>query len=157
MVYRVSVNESGEMSNLRWDFDYSGQWIARSGLHLGDDVHSDWRINVCDDGSFSVEDSDSELTTRNQTFDSFESAKIWCQSEEDKYVSGVQDVGFQSLSDFLGEQIAKLNSLRRCNVYMNDLNDGLEEHVESSGDFVRYADLDAIVAEMKTRAEKEKS
>ena len=145
------------MSNLRWDFDYSGQWIARSGLHLGDDVHSDWRINVCDDGSFSVEDSDSELTTRNQTFDSFESAKIWCQSEEDKYVSGVQDVGFQSLSDFLGEQIAKLNSLRRCNVYMNDLNDGLEEHVESSGDFVRYADLDAIVAEMKTRAEKEKS
>ena len=153
----MSVNDSGEMSNLRWDFDYSGQWIARSGLHLGDDVHSDWRINVCDDGSFSVEDSDSELTTRNQTFDSFESAKIWCQSEEDKYVSGVQDVGFQSLSDFLGEQIAKLNSLRRCNVYMNDLNDGLEEHVESSGDFVRYADLDAIVAEMKTRAEKEKS
>ena len=157
MVYRVSVNESGEMSNLRWDFDYSGQWIARSGLHLGDDVHSDWRINVCDDGSFSVEDSDSELTTRKQTFDSFESAKIWCQSEEDKYVLGVQDVGFQTVADFLGEQIEKLNSLRRCNVYMNDLNDGLEEHVDSSGEFVRYADLDAIVAEMKTRAEKEKS
>ena len=155
MVYRVSVNESGEMSNLRWDFDYSGQWIARSGLHLGDDVHSDWRINVCDDGSFSVEDSDSELTTRKQTFDSFESAKIWCQSEEDKYVLGVQDVGFQTVADFLGEQIEKLNSLRRCNVYMNDLNDGLEEHVDSSGEFVRYADLDAIVAEMRARAELE--
>ena len=143
------------MSNLRWDFDYSGQWIARSGLHLGNDVHSDWRINVCDDGSFSVEDSDSELTTRNQTFDSFESAKIWCQSEEDKYVLGVQDVGFQTVADFLGEQIEKLNSLRRCNVYMNDLNDGLEEHVDSSGEYVRYADLDAIVAEMKTRATQE--
>lgn len=155
MVYRVSVNESGEMSNLRWDFDYSGQWIARSGLHLGDDVHSDWRINVCDDGSFSVEDSDSELTTRNQTFDSFESAKIWCQSEEDKYVSGVQDVGFQSLSDFLGEQIAKLTSLRRLDVVMNGFEDGTREEFVDDGHYVIYRDLDAIVAEMRARAELE--
>ena len=143
------------MSNLRWDFDYSGQWIARSGLHLGNDVHSDWRINVCDDGSFSVEDSDSELTTRNQTFDSFESAKIWCQSEEDKYVLGVQDVGLQSVADFLGDQIAKFTQLKRWEVHANKGHDGPDFEVEPDGEYVRYADLDAIVAEMKTRATQE--
>ena len=143
------------MSNLRWDFDYSGQWIARSGLHLGDDVHSDWRINVCDDGSFSVEDSDSELTTRNQTFDSFESAKIWCQSEEDKYVSGVQDVGFQSLSDFLGEQIEKLKSIQRVSIEANADTETMEYDNANYGPYVRYADLDAIVADMRTRSTQE--
>ena len=140
------------MSGLRWTFDDCGGWNANSAINC-----AYWRINVCDDGTFGIAESDNDLTNRDDTFDTLLKAKLWCETQENIFTSRKQDTGLQSLSDFLGEQIEKLNSLRRCNVYMNDLNDGLEEHVESSGDFVRYADLDAIVAEMKTRAEKEKS
>ena len=63
---------------LRWTFDGSGEWFAESAIG----VSLFWRIGVCDDGTFAVSESSSELTRRRETFDSLADAKAFCNHEE---------------------------------------------------------------------------
>lgn len=60
-----------------WAFD-GGEWEASSVVH-DDGVPFTWRIGVCDDGSFSVTESDSELTDRRETFATLCEAKEFCR------------------------------------------------------------------------------
>jgi hypothetical protein len=70
---------------MRWDFDGAGEWRAWSDRMDSDDVcHLEWRIQVCDDGTFSVNASDPELTERKETFPTLQAAKDFCQQLEGK-------------------------------------------------------------------------
>lgn len=44
----------------------------------------EWRIAVCDDGTFCVSESDAELTDRAETFDTLRDAKTWCEEQEER-------------------------------------------------------------------------
>lgn len=66
---------------MKWDFDGEGQWTACSAV-TDDDYMFVWRISVCDDGTFSVSESDDELTDRKETFDSLLDAKSWCNEQD---------------------------------------------------------------------------
>lgn len=67
---------------LKWEFDSLGQWQAESSQIDEDGFAYEWRISVCDDGTFTVVDSDSELTTRRETFSTLQTAKAFCESSE---------------------------------------------------------------------------
>lgn len=66
---------------LRWTFDGDGEWEASSSMRDGGNPFV-WRIGVCDDGTFAVSESDSELTNCKETFCSLDAAKAFCQYEE---------------------------------------------------------------------------
>lgn len=70
---------------LRWTFDGSGEWEASSVFHDGGNPFM-WRIGVCDDGTFAVSESDSELTGHKETFCSLDAAKAFCQYHENSSV-----------------------------------------------------------------------
>lgn len=70
------------MSVLRWNFDYAGQWSADSQVD-GEGMYQ-WRIGVCDDGTFDVSESDVRLTKRRDTFDTLKMAKAWCEREDSR-------------------------------------------------------------------------
>ena len=73
-----------EGERMNWDFDGEGGWDALSSV--GDDgVMFSWRIVVCDDGTFSVNESDDELTDRKETFDTFRDAKTWCAKRDEEF------------------------------------------------------------------------
>lgn len=65
-----------------WRFDGSGEWEAFSSQ--GDPESPDmWRIQVCDDGTFDVNCSDSWLLNgKVKTWPSLSVAKEWCESGE---------------------------------------------------------------------------
>lgn len=69
--------------NLSFDFDGEGGWEASSFIH-DDGCSFVWRIHVCDDGSFDVSDSDSELVGvhRLPTFATLADAKGYCEQKE---------------------------------------------------------------------------
>lgn len=62
---------------LSWSFDGVGSWEAYSSL-----TNFVWRIAVCDDGTFCVNESDSELTDCKDTFCGLEAAQKFCQHAE---------------------------------------------------------------------------
>lgn len=69
---------------MNWDFDGEGSWEAFSSV--GDDgAMFQWRIAVCDDGTFCVNESDGELTDRKETFDTLRDAKNWCAEEDERF------------------------------------------------------------------------
>jgi len=66
---------------LHWFFDHMGEWEAFSAI-CGDGVPFRWAIGVCDDGTFTVSESDTELTDRRECFNTLNEAKAWCQERE---------------------------------------------------------------------------
>jgi hypothetical protein len=66
---------------LKWYYNGEGQWHAESELH-DDGACFTWSISMTDDGQFSVFDSDSELTDREETFASLKAAKEFCDTSE---------------------------------------------------------------------------
>lgn len=68
-----------------WDFDGDGVWEAFSSIQ-DDEMAFEWRIVVCEDGTFSVAESDPELTDREETFDTLRDAKSWCEEREKEFI-----------------------------------------------------------------------
>jgi hypothetical protein len=71
---------------MRWEFDSAGEWEAKSHRLDEDDQNYIWRIQVCDDGTFSVSDSDWELTEHKETFATLKEAKDFCESIEGRVI-----------------------------------------------------------------------
>jgi hypothetical protein len=73
------------MNCLKWTFDYSGEWtawsVAKEGLQ--------YRIQVCDDGTFDISKSDHGLTRRVETFQRLRNAKEFCETEERVYTANL--------------------------------------------------------------------
>lgn len=75
---------------LHWRFEGDGSWWAAS--EMQDSGHRFiWRIAVCDDGTFSVDQSDAELTESKETFDTLKQAKAWCEEREREFREGERD------------------------------------------------------------------
>ena len=95
-VIRSSIRSYEDLSRrfavLTWSFDGQGEWSASSAIN--DDGSSfDYRIGVCDDGSFDVSQSDSELigNARPETFPSLADAQGWCNNNEFSMVKSLRD------------------------------------------------------------------
>lgn len=73
------------VNTLRWDFDGDGEWSAMSCVH-DDGYIFEWRIQVCEDGTFSIAASDGELCARPETFESLREAKQWCNDRDAEYL-----------------------------------------------------------------------
>ena len=71
------------MASLRWDFDGRGGWDATSAFQP-DGIPRDWRIVVCDDGTFDVNESDESLLPARKIncFPNLREAKEWCVNRE---------------------------------------------------------------------------
>lgn len=67
---------------MRWRFNGSGEWESFAFGGKDDDLLM-WRIQVCEDGSFSVNESDPGLTDRKETFSTLAAAKQFCESSDD--------------------------------------------------------------------------
>lgn len=77
----VFFHDWGNNVTLHWKFDQLGGWTAESKrTDLGETLH--WAIAVCDDGTFTVAESDSFLTCSNQCFATLQEAQRWCDCEE---------------------------------------------------------------------------
>jgi hypothetical protein len=63
---------------MKWIFDYSGEWTAWSKAKEG----LQYRIQVCDDGTFDISKSDHGLTRPVDTFQRLRTAKAFCEAEE---------------------------------------------------------------------------
>lgn len=73
-----------ERNHLSWEFDGEGAWEADSVI-VDDGVPFRYRIVVCDDGTFDVSESDSELlggTGKRECFVSLDEAKSWAAGNE---------------------------------------------------------------------------
>jgi hypothetical protein len=69
---------------IRWEFDGSGEWTAYSCAH-DDGVHFEYRIQVCDDGTFDISKSDGELvphTPKPECLPLLSLAKAACEKAE---------------------------------------------------------------------------
>lgn len=66
---------------LRWAFDGSGEWAAESRYH-DDSLQFKYVIGVCDDGTFTLAGSDSELGCKSHCFRTLAEAKEYCQTME---------------------------------------------------------------------------
>jgi hypothetical protein len=67
---------------MKWIFDYSGEWAAWSKAKEG----LQYRIQVCDDGTFDISKSDHGLINRKETFKELRSAKAFCESSENTFL-----------------------------------------------------------------------
>lgn len=69
------------IDGLRFEYRGGGMWSAASRLHdEGSPFY--WHINVLEDGTFSVGNSDSGLTGKVPSFASLDAAKEWCDRKE---------------------------------------------------------------------------
>jgi hypothetical protein len=77
-------------SGLRWFFEGCGRWTASSWMEANGSAFQ-WKIRVIVDGSFSVNESDRELTDgKVPTFANLDHAKEWCDEQEDSARSTYQ-------------------------------------------------------------------
>ena len=87
---RIMAKETGVVPKpLEWEYDHEGTWSAASTMGH-DGVCFIWRIGACEDGTFDVNETDSELcATRNKvkTFLGLAAAKSHCQEREDEMVA----------------------------------------------------------------------
>lgn len=68
-----------------WTFDGFGQWDANSKKKNGADEPKSWVIDVCEDGTFMLENSCSGLMSSDQsrkTFPTLAKAKKYCEELE---------------------------------------------------------------------------
>jgi hypothetical protein len=76
------------MTQLQWDY-YKGTWDAQSQAQA-EECNLIWRIEVMEDGTFDVNESDSELTNskvKHKTFSTFAEAARHCQDSENELVA----------------------------------------------------------------------
>lgn len=71
---------------LFWECAGHGEWQADSCLH-DEGIPFVWVIGVCNDGTFDVSKSDSELTDRKDCFPTLAAAKAFCQASENLAIS----------------------------------------------------------------------
>jgi hypothetical protein len=64
--------------HMDWVFDCRGEWTTWSKAKEG----LQYRIYVCDDGTFDISRSDHGLTRRVDTFQRLLNAKVFCETEE---------------------------------------------------------------------------
>jgi hypothetical protein len=76
---------------MRWEFDAAGEWEAKSCRLDEDDQNLIWRIQVCDDGTFSVNASDCELKVCKETFRTLQAAKDYCEWKESRLIVSSTD------------------------------------------------------------------
>lgn len=69
---------------MKWEFDGDGAWDAYSAQH-DDGNPFVWRIVVCEDGTFDVSQSASELTDRKECFPTLAGAKAFCERRESSF------------------------------------------------------------------------
>jgi hypothetical protein len=72
---------------MNWVFDYDGEWTAFSKAKEG----LQYRIQVCDDGTFDIGKSDHGLTRRVDTFQRLHNAKVFCETEERVHLEQLVD------------------------------------------------------------------
>lgn len=63
---------------MNWQFDHSGEWTAWSAAKEG----LQYRIQVCEDGTFDISKSDHGLVSRSETFQMLRNAKAFCDTAE---------------------------------------------------------------------------
>lgn len=80
---RLGMPRVLDAGKLRWEFDSQGEWTAFS-LAQDGGVPFQYRIQVCDDGTFWVVRSDSELVGEHppECFPSLCKAQEWCSGNE---------------------------------------------------------------------------
>jgi hypothetical protein len=68
---------------MHWEFQGDGTWQAQSS-HCDEFDNFTWEIVVCDDGTFDVSESDSELLNDGKpaTFDTLKLAQAYCEELE---------------------------------------------------------------------------
>lgn len=66
---------------MRWHFDGTGSWFAKSKFGDDDDPLT-YRIRVCDDGSFDLSESSPGLCAKHGTFMTLDAAKAFCAGNE---------------------------------------------------------------------------
>lgn len=69
--------------------------------------------------------------------------------EQGDAMTDPKERGLLELAKFLGEQIKRLNDLKRVSVVMNGFEDGIHEEEGNDGEYVRVVDLDKIVETLK--------
>ena len=77
-------NTKEQAMSLSWEFNGEGAWTAYSRLN-DEGSQFQYTIAVCDDGTFDVSESDSELlggTSKPECFPTLVAAKDWCQANE---------------------------------------------------------------------------
>jgi hypothetical protein len=70
---------------MRWTFDGSGSWSAKSKVKDPDGDKCTWEIRVCDDGEFECEIDHPDVLDR-PSFNQLSVAKDYCQLTEAKIV-----------------------------------------------------------------------
>lgn len=75
---------------MKWDFNGDGSWEAFS-AQQDDGSQFQWRISVCDDGTFDVSESDPELTNRKEGFSTLAAAKQFCEELERQATEPVKE------------------------------------------------------------------
>ncbi len=78
---------------LCWVFHHDGSWSTRSQIEDDNGVTFEWIIAICDDGTFSVNESDGELTREAQCFATLASAKSYCEEREAGLLEGTIALG----------------------------------------------------------------
>lgn len=74
---------------LKWTFDPPGDWEAGSAIKDDDGDALDWRIQVVEDGTFNVSESDRELIPYPvRCFPMLAKAQEWCELVEAALVAG---------------------------------------------------------------------
>ncbi len=63
---------------MNWLFDFAGEWTAWSKAKEG----MQYRIQVCEDGTFDISKSDHGLVIRTDTFQMLRNAKAFCETAE---------------------------------------------------------------------------
>lgn len=66
---------------MRWRFDGKGGWEAFSKFS-NNGVSLVYRIHVCDDGTFTLDDTDKELLGKYDAFPTLSQAKAVCKGNE---------------------------------------------------------------------------
>lgn len=77
------------INKMQWYYAMDGQWELRSAMH-DQGCPFIWLINVQEDGTFSIANSDRELTDWNVPFNTLGDAKAFCESREDEFCNGAK-------------------------------------------------------------------
>jgi len=71
-----------------WRFDDKGEWEAESAVHEGESWNPQWRIQMCEDGTFDVNQSDPGLIAgKCKTWKTLKNAMDYCESAESTRVA----------------------------------------------------------------------
>ncbi len=67
---------------MNWIFDFAGEWTAWSKAKKG----MQYRVQVCEDGTFDISKSDYGLVRKVDTFQRLSNAKTFCETEDEVHL-----------------------------------------------------------------------